>query len=286
MVKDIIELCTEKNFDENKALEVLNQFTDEEVIFQNLESLAFELLNLSLSCNLYEKNNEYIDVCGTGGDGLNFLNISTAAAILLSKDDIKVVKHGNGAVSSKCGSSDVLKEFYQNNVPNSHKSLSEQNIAFLFAPDFYPFLGCFANARRKIGKKTIFNFLGPLLNPARPCYQMVGICCSKTEEYCNILKKLGRKSALVVNSFCGADEFLSFDKAKYSFFVEEGEIQTDIFDPETYLDGVFFNPNKDDLQGFDKHYNCDKLKQLLSFQKKDAYFATVMANCHFAKMIL
>jgi anthranilate phosphoribosyltransferase len=121
---------------------------------------------------------EIVDTCGTGGDGAHTLNVSTAAAIVVAACGAHVAKHGNRSVSSRCGSADVVEAL---GIPidvapsRQHEVLQEAHIAFLMAPAHHPALRHAAEARRELGLRTIFNALGPLVNPARATHQLVGV---------------------------------------------------------------------------------------------------------------
>ena len=119
-----------------------------------------------------------IDTCGTGGDGMNTLNISTASALLLASMDIKVAKHGNKAVSSKCGSGDVLEALkikIDLEPEDIEKEINTNNFGFMFAPNYHSAMRFVGPVRKKIGKRTIFNMIGPLSNPALVERQVVGV---------------------------------------------------------------------------------------------------------------
>jgi len=124
-----------------------------------------------------------IDVCGTGGDGSNTFNISTAVSFVVAGAGVKVAKHGNRSISSKSGSADVLLEFGVNinlSPLESEAALNEVGITFLFAPNFHPAMKYAAPVRKSLGIKTIFNILGPLTNPAGTKKQLIGVYNSKT----------------------------------------------------------------------------------------------------------
>ena len=117
-----------------------------------------------------------VDTCGTGGDGMNTLNISTASALLLASMDIKVAKHGNKAVSSKCGSGDVLEGLkikIDLEPTDIEKEINNNNFGFMFAPNYHSAMRFVGPVRKKIGKRTIFNMIGPLSNPALVDRQVV-----------------------------------------------------------------------------------------------------------------
>ena len=151
-----------------------------------------------------------VDCCGTGGDGKESLNVSTAAAILVAACGVSVAKHGNRAVSSKSGSADVLAELgVKVDAPPLilSRCLQEAGIAFFFAPQFHPGFARVAEVRRAIGKRTIFNLLGPLCNPARVSRQLIGVFDKRLiRTYVEAARLLGRKSVLVVHGEDGLDE--------------------------------------------------------------------------------
>jgi len=157
-----------------------------------------------------------VDTCGTGGDGMNTLNISTASAILLSSLGVKVAKHGNKAVSSKCGSGDVLEALNINiNLePNDiEEQINKNNFGFMFAPNYHSAMKHVGPTRNKIGKRTIFNLIGPLSSPALVERQVVGVFDKKLlKVFANALKNLKIKFAWIVNSEDGLDEISPYAK--------------------------------------------------------------------------
>ena len=151
-----------------------------------------------------------IDCCGTGGDGRSTYNISTAAAIVVAARGVKVAKHGNRAITSKSGSADVLEALgmYTNISPDHAASIMERlGICFLYAPSFHPGFARVAPIRKAIGKRTIFNLLGPLCNPARVKRQLIGVFAA---EYTSLLaetaKLLGHTHVMAVHGDDGMDE--------------------------------------------------------------------------------
>ncbi len=151
-----------------------------------------------------------VDTCGTGGDGANTVNISTAAALLAAACGVPVAKHGNRSVSSRCGSADVLEavgvrlDLEPAALARLHHELG---IAFLFAPRLHPAMGAVMPVRRALGVRTVFNLLGPLTNPARAERQVVGVWGSDVQPLiAGALAELGTRHALVVHSDDGLDE--------------------------------------------------------------------------------
>ena len=145
-----------------------------------------------------------IDTCGTGGDGMNTLNISTASALLLASMNVKVAKHGNKAVSSKCGSGDVL-EALKIKINLEPKEIEDQinknNFGFMFAPNYHSAMRFVGPTRKKIGKRTIFNMIGPLSSPALVKRQVVGVFDKKLLRiFANALNDLDIKFAWIVNA--------------------------------------------------------------------------------------
>lgn len=146
-----------------------------------------------------------VDTCGTGGDGAGTFNISTAAALLVAALDVPVVKHGNRSVTSRSGSADVIEAlglaFTQPGVDVA------PNFTFLFAPHFHPALKRIGPIRKALGIRTVFNLVGPLANPARPDYQLVGVAVrDRLPDVARALQGLGRKRAFVVHGEPGLDE--------------------------------------------------------------------------------
>ncbi len=151
-----------------------------------------------------------VDTCGTGGDGKNTFNISTTAAFVVAAAGITVAKHGNRAVSSSCGSADVL-EALGVNISASHdvveECIQQIGIGFLFAPNLHGAMKYAIGPRREIGIRTIFNMLGPLTNPAGATSQLIGVYDQKlTEMFASVLKNLGTRRAFVVHGSNGLDE--------------------------------------------------------------------------------
>ena len=147
-----------------------------------------------------------IDVCGTGGDKLNLFNVSTTSMFVIAAGGATVVKHGNRGITSKSGGADVLEELGINlelSPEGFRHCLQEAGVGFLFAPKYHPAFRAVAGVRATLAKegvRTIFNLIGPLLNPARPSCQLVGVCDPKLNEmFAEILQRLGRSSAWIVH---------------------------------------------------------------------------------------
>ncbi|WP_186321311.1 anthranilate phosphoribosyltransferase [Bacillus sp. FJAT-22090] len=174
------------------------------------EVAALATVMKSFALKLNEPKGNYIDNCGTGGDGLNSFNISTTSAFVLAGGGASIAKHGNRKISSAAGSSDVLEAIgvhTQIDADASMDLLAREGITFLYAPSVHPRLKRIGLIRSMIGKPTIFNLIGPLTNPVELTSQYTGISRTDfTMEYATVLQMLGRKRAIVVSGAEGLDE--------------------------------------------------------------------------------
>ena len=210
-----------------------------------------------------------IDTCGTGGDGMNTLNISTASALLLASMGVKVAKHGNKAVSSKCGSGDVL-EALNIKINLEPKDIEDQinknNFGFMFAPNYHSAMRFVGPTRKKIGKRTIFNMIGPLSSPALVEKQVVGVFDKKLLKiFANALNNLNIKLAWIVNSEDGLDEISPYAKTRV-VQLKDNKISEIIIDP------IALNINADkfnNLVGDDAKFNADKMINIFKGEDND-----------------
>ena len=179
----------------------------------------------------------FMDTCGTGGDMRNTFNISTVAAFVVAGAGIPVAKHGNRAVSSRCGSADLLLALGVNieaEVPVVEKCLAEIGIGFLFAPLLHRAMKYAIGPRREIGIRTVFNILGPLTNPAGARYQVLGVFAPQwTEPVAHVLKNLGTERAFVVHGLDGLDEFSTIGVTRVSE-LKKGTVSTREMTPEEF----------------------------------------------------
>ena len=210
-----------------------------------------------------------VDTCGTGGDGMNTLNISTASALLLASMGVKVAKHGNKAVSSKCGSGDVLEELNIkiNLEPNEIKEqINKNNFGFMFAPNYHSAMKFVGPTRKKIGKRTIFNMIGPLSSPAFVEKQVVGVFDKKLlKVFANALNYLNIKFAWIVNSEDGLDEISPYARTNV-VQLKDNKISEITIDPkELKIDANKF----EDLVGDDAKYNADKMIKIFKGEDND-----------------
>ena len=210
-----------------------------------------------------------VDTCGTGGDGMNTLNISTASALLLASMGIKVAKHGNKAVSSKCGSGDVLEALNINinfEPKDIERQINENNFGFMFAPNYHSAMKFVGPTRKKIGKRTIFNMIGPLSSPALVKRQVVGVFEKKLLKiFANALNNLDIKFAWIVNSEDGLDEISPYTKTNV-VQLKDNKISEITIDPrELNVKADKF----ENLVGDDAKFNADKLVDIFKGEDND-----------------
>ena len=213
--------------------------------------------------------NDCIDTCGTGGDGMNTLNISTASALLLASMGVKVAKHGNKAVSSKCGSGDVLEELNIkiNLEPNDiEDQIKKNNFGFMFAPIYHSAMRFVGPIRKKIGTRTIFNMIGPLSSPALVKKQVIGVFDKKLLKiFANALINIDIKFAWIVNSKDGLDEISPYAQTNV-IQLKDKKISEIIINPKE-LD---INVEKfENLIGSDAKFNAIKMIDIFKGEDND-----------------
>lgn len=205
-----------------------------------------------------------VDTCGTGGDGANSFNISTTAAFVTAGAGLCVAKHGNRAVSSKCGSADVLAALGVNIDVEPfimEESLQENGIGFLFAPKMHPAMKHVAGPRRELGIRTIFNMIGPLSNPAGATGQILGVFSPElTEMFASVLRELGTRRALVVHGSDGLDEITCCGTTRVSELKDKA-VRTYEISAEDLL-GTTHDPAS--LAGGDPEQNAKILRNVLA----------------------
>ncbi len=220
-------------------IEIASFLTALKVKGESPEEIAGAIKILDKKKVKIERGREFaIDTCGTGGDGKKCINVSTAVAITLSTAGIKVVKHGNSAQSGFLGSADILKEF---NIPFNFDTdaainfFKNNSFVFLFAPLYHPAMKYVVPIRKKLGFPTIFNFIGPFINPAEPDFQVTGISNMKNlENIVNALSKAGKQNIIIYSSEDGYDEIST--KAPTRCFEINSEIKDFIIYPEDYFE--------------------------------------------------
>ena len=286
---DILKNGKNLSFDESKTLfnELMEGKYNDSAIIEILESLSKKgetkdelaggIFVLREKATKVDADQNTVDTCGTGGDGQNSLNISTAAAIVLASLGVKVAKHGNKAVSSNCGSADVLEalKININLKPNeAEESIKKFNFAFMFAPNYHSAMKYVGPARKKMGKKTIFNLIGPLSSPAQIKRQVVGVFHKKwMKPFAEALKDNGVIHAYIVHSDDGMDEISPFAKTSV-VELKDKKIKEFIIDPKT-LD--INCKDKESLKGKNAEYNSEKIIEIFK-GKKNEFSQSVALN--------
>jgi anthranilate phosphoribosyltransferase len=215
------------------------------------------------SVKLASPAGDVFDTCGTGGDRSGTFNISSAAAVVIAACGVKVAKHGNRSVSSRCGSADVFERLGVNIAAPPgvvERTLAEANIAFFFAPTFHPSMKHAAGTRRELGIRTAFNLLGPLTNPAGATRQLVGVPKSElTELLARALLHLGSSRAWVVHGADGIDEISTTGYTKVSE-CRAGAVHTFYVHP---ADFGLAKASPTDLKGGDAAQNAAIIRAVL-----------------------
>ncbi|WP_134090397.1 anthranilate phosphoribosyltransferase [Olivibacter sp. XZL3] len=224
MKKILAHLFESKTFTKEEAYEILTNITSgkynssqmaafmtaycmRNITVEELAGFRDAMLDLCLKIDF--KDYKLIDLCGTGGDGKNTFNISTLASFVVAGAGYHVAKHGNYGVSSGCGSSNVMEFLgyrFTNEPGEIYRSLDESGICFLHAPMFHPAMKTVAPIRRELGVKTFFNMLGPLVNPAEPIYQSVGVFSLELARLYGYLYQKTGKQYSILHAFDGYDE--------------------------------------------------------------------------------
>ena len=263
--KAAFELLMEGKADDQEIFDFLTLLSVKGESSDEIAGGVYVLRNKSKRVNV----ENCVDTCGTGGDGMNTLNISTASAILLASIGVKIAKHGNKAVSSKCGSGDVLEAL---NIkidlePNDIETqINKNNFGFMFAPNYHSAMRFVGPTRKKIGKRTIFNMIGPLSNPALVKRQVVGVFDKKLIKiFANAFKNLDIKFAWIVNSEDGLDEISPYTKTNV-IQLKDNKISEIIIDPKE------LNVNADkfeNLVGDDAEFNANKMINIFKGEDND-----------------
>ena len=272
--KKAFSIIMEGKASDNQIYDFLTLLSEKGEVSEEIAGGVYVLRDKSKRVNVQN----CVDTCGTGGDGKNTLNISTASALLLASMGIKVAKHGNKAVSSKCGSGDVL-EALKIKINLEPKDIEEQinknNFGFMFAPNYHSAMKYVGPTRKKIGKKTIFNMIGPLSSPALVERQVVGVFDKKLlKTFANGLKNLNIRFAWIVNSEDGLDEISPYAKTNV-MQLKDNKISEITIDPKE------LNVNADkfeNLLGDDAKFNADKMIDIFKGEDND-FSKAVCLNC-------
>ena len=263
--KAAFEILMDGKATDNEIFDFLTLLSAKGEVSDEIAGGVYILRNKSKRVNVQN----CVDTCGTGGDGKNTLNISTASALLLASMGIKVAKHGNKAVSSKCGSGDVLEalKIKIDLEPNEiEEQINKNNFGFMFAPNYHSAMKYVGPTRKKIGKRTIFNMIGPLSSPALVERQVVGVFDKKLLKiFGNGLKNLNIKFAWIVNSEDGLDEISPYAKTNV-VQLKDNQISEIIIDPKK----LNINAEKfDNLLGDNAEFNSNKIIDIFKGEDND-----------------
>ena len=278
--EQICEIIASKEYEITQLAALLVLISEKSLYPQSLASLAKNILKYSQT---YRDPSPMIDLCGTGGDGFKTINISTTVAFILASLGVKVAKHGNKAVSSKSGSSDVLEILgihSSNSLLRQRELLNDKNLAFFHAPFFHPLVGEVREVRQRLGIRTVFNVLGPLLNPNLALKnQLVGVYHKPVLLlYAETLQLLGRERALVVRGEDGLDEISLCDETRV-VELRGGQISEYSITPEQF---GFKRAFHSEIEGGTPEQNAEILKQILKGELDGPKFDVVVLNAMFA----
>ena len=270
--KSAFEIIMEGKASENEIYDFLTLLSKKGESSSEIAGGVYVLRNKSKRVNITNA----VDTCGTGGDGKNTLNISTASALLLASMGIKVAKHGNKAVSSKCGSGDVLESLNINinfGPKEIEENINKNNFGFMFAPNYHSAMKHVGPVRKKIGKRTIFNMIGPLSSPALVKNQVVGVFDEKLLEiFANALKDLKIDFAWIVNSEDGLDEISPYAKTNV-VQLKNNNITQIVINPKE----LNIKPNNfENLLGKDPEYNSQKILEIFKGEDNDFSLAVCL----------
>lgn len=292
MIREAIaKLASGHQIDENETLQVANEIMEGAATPSQIASFITALRirgeqihNITAFAKVMREkmtkveccDSVVLDTCGTGGDEMGTFNISTATALISAGAGIKVAKHGNKSVSSKCGSADVFEALGVNIKASrdvSEKCLNEIGICFLFAPLYHPAMKFAIEPRREIGIRTIFNILGPLSNPAKANCQLLGVFKEElTDTLAAVLRDLGSKHALVVHGADGLDELSTTTTTKVTE-LKDGVLESYTIDP---LQFGIAKSSLQDLAGGDAQHNAQMLLNVLKGAKGPTTYAVLL----------
>ena len=287
-------LLAGKNLDSHQATELMNAWLSEQLqpvqtgallaalrfkglTGNELASMAKVLIKAS-SLPSSIPDLYMVDTCGTGGDGADTFNISTAVAFLAASCGVNIAKHGNRSASGKVGSADVLEGLgLRLNAPLDivSQAVSMEKITFLFAPAWHPALINLAPLRKSLGIRTVFNLLGPLVNPLRPKAQVLGVAkLELLDPMADALNEIGLDRAVVIYGAGGLDE-ASLQGPNHVRFIEKGQISSSIVESSSLGLSTFSN---EDLKGGDLSKNIEILSSILKGHGTKAQQEVVALN--------
>ncbi len=288
-----VEQLVDENIPAATKAEFLSRLAIKGETVEEIAAFARALCDKSITPPLTPETHarEILDVCGTGGDQLNTFNISTTVAILCAAAGIAVAKHGNRAITSKSGSADVLEALgirVNLSPAEAAQALHDHNFAFFFAPNFHPAFKHIAPARKLCaarGQRTIFNFLGPLLNPARPTAQLVGVPRPELcEPLAQVLQSLGIRRGMVVSGKIGNrkseignhfDELSTLGETTIAEFYHERGFTVSSLSPEQF---PIQPATLADLAGGDRDTNAEIIRRILRGDERGPKRDAVLLN--------
>lgn len=276
----ICQIIASREYEAVQLGALLVLITEKSLDERSLSALVSNILKYSQTFN---DESEMIDIVGTGGDGFKSINVSTTTAFILGALGVKVAKHGNRAISSASGSSDVLSALKIpafDSIAKQVKVLDEQGLTFFHAPFFHSLVGEVKEVRAKLGVRTVFNVLGPLLHPNLSLkYQLMGNYHAPVHRLLiEVLRNLGRKHALVVRGNDGMDEISICDETSI-YELKDGQIFNYTISPEQF---GFKRAFHSEIVGSDAKQNAKILLDTLSGKQKGAKFDIVVLNAMFA----
>ncbi len=276
----ICQIIASREYEAVQLGALLVLITEKSLDERSLSALVSNILKYSQTFN---DESEMIDIVGTGGDGFKSINVSTTTAFILGALGVKVAKHGNRAISSASGSSDVLSALKIpafDSIAKQVKVLDEQGLTFFHAPFFHSLVGEVKEVRAKLGVRTVFNVLGPLLHPNLSLkYQLMGNYHAPVHKLLiEVLRNLGRKHALVVRGNDGMDEISICDETSI-YELKDGQIFNYTISPEQF---GFKRAFHSEIVGGDAKQNAKILLDTLSGKQKGAKFDIVVLNAMFA----
>lgn len=235
---------------------------------ETIDEIAASAKGMREAAVPFHHENPVLEIVGTGGDEANSFNVSTTSSFVIASSGITVAKHGNRAVSSKSGAADVLEALGANISADPAKTeevLKKTNFAFMFAQKFHTAMKYVAPVRKELGTRTLFNILGPLTNPAKPEYIIMGVYSEELlDQLSSVLAKLGIKRGYVVYGQDKLDEVSLSAKTSYAKINEDGSIEKGVIDPEAL---GFKLGKRADIEGGNPAENAEITRRILNGEK-------------------
>ena len=273
LIKDFLQDSVDEKLSVDEQVEFLKQYTPEKIKAEELHEFAeFMRQNMPMSLNMPGA----IDICGTGGSGLDRINTSTIASFIINDLGVGVAKHGNKAASGRFGSFDLLEALWVDIEMDDLESEYEKNaLAFIYARKFHPVMKYFVEARKKIDGPTVFNILGPLLNPANPSRQIIGTSFkNQMKMMAEACKLMGKDRVIIVRGEDGLDEVTLTGTTDVVELVD-GEIKEYQISPADFgIESCSF----DEISGGDSEKNIQIAREILSGNCKTRHADLVYIN--------